>query len=288
MTGLVLAAWAVSASLFTVDVGEYVAVTRFGRVLKVIDAPGLGLKFPFDQVVRVEKRLLHMRPARAEYLTTDKKSLMVRSLVIWRIADPERFLGTVVNRGRAESRLTDIVLAEIGSVLGRHEFSSLISVNGGGAARLRAAGSDIRDHSNTVTMPEFGIEVVDVRLRQLSLPDQNKRYVFERMQAERGRIAMQHRSEGERESKEIIAVARGEKTRLMAAAYKEAEQTKGAADAEVIEIYGSAFGRNPKFYKFLRTLQAYEKILDDKTTLFLPADAEIFRLLQNGRPAKSP
>src|SRR5207253_3472807 len=122
-------------------------------------------------------------------------------------------------------------------------------------------------------------DLVDVRLRQLSLPEQNRANVFARMQAERGRIAMKYRSEGEREFKKVVAEADREKVQITAEAYREAERTKAEGDAEAARIYAEAFGRSPQLYKFRRTLQVYEKILDANTTLFLPADADILQLL---------
>jgi membrane protease subunit HflC len=122
--------------------------------------------------------------------------------------------------------------------------------------------------------------VVDVDVRRLYLPEQNKESVFERMKAERGRIAAQYRSEGERDAKALIAQTDAERTRLMAEAYEQAQRIRAAGEAESIRVYGEAFGQAPAFYKFQRTLEAYRKFLDGATTLFLPADAEVFRLLQ--------
>src|SRR5262249_28697796 len=126
---LVLAVWALVASFFTVDVTEYGLGTRFGRVVRVIEDPGLHLAAPLARVVRLDKRVLYLRPPRSEYLTTDKKNIVVESLVTWRIVDPQRFVATVVTRGAAEERLSDIVLAEIGSVVGRYAASPLIRPN---------------------------------------------------------------------------------------------------------------------------------------------------------------
>jgi membrane protease subunit HflC len=131
----------------------------------------------------------------------------------------------------------------------------------------------------------YGIDLIDIRLRQLSLPEQNRANVFERMQAERGKIAMQYRSEGEREFRKVVAEADREKTRILAEAYREAERTKAEGDAQAMRIYAEAFGASPQLYKFRRTLEAYEKILGGNTTIFLPADAEVFRLLgEGGKP----
>jgi membrane protease subunit HflC len=268
------------AVLFSVDVSAYAAVSRFGRIVRVVEQPGLQLKWPFDQVLRLDKRLLHFNPPQAEYLTADKKNLLVHSLLLWRIVEPQRFLQSVGNRAAAEARLGDLTLARIGSLLGDYPFSALISISPQ-TSEFSAMVAMIHRDVAVAARAAYGIEVVDLRLRQLQLPEQNQRYVFERMQAERGRIAMEYRSEGEREAQKIIAAARHRQTVILAEAYRSAATSRGEAEAEVIRLYAERFGQNPGFYKFVRTLQAYEKILDTNTTLFLPAGAEAFRLLQN-------
>jgi len=274
--------WAVTATFFTVDVTEYGIVSRFGRIERILDQPGLYLKSPLDRVIRLDRRLLYSRPARAEYLTADKKNVVVRSLATWRIADPERFLRTLRTRASAEERLADLILGEIGAVLGRYPFAALVS-SGKSDGRFSTMVSDIATAVAASVRPAFGIDVVDVDVRKLYLPEQNKQSVFERMKAERGRMAAQYRSEGERDAQALIAQADAERTRLMAEAYEQAQRVRANGEAEAIRVYGEAFGQAPEFYKFLRTLEAYRKFLDGTTTLFLPADAEVFRLLQFDR-----
>jgi membrane protease subunit HflC len=126
----------------------------------------------------------------------------------------------------------------------------------------------------------YGIDVVSVDLRRLSLPEQNREHVFERMKAERAKIAKENRSAGELEARKIIAEADHENTRIAADAAGQAERIKAASDAEASRTYAAAFGQDPKFYKFVRTLRAYESFLDDKTTLFLSADADMLRILR--------
>jgi modulator of FtsH protease HflC len=126
---LLATALAVAATCFSVDVAEYGLVTRFGRVVRVIVDPGLHVTAPFDRVVRLDKRILFSRPTRSEYLTADKKNVVVESLATWRIADPERFLAAFATRDAAEARLADVVLAEIGAVIGRYPASLLISTD---------------------------------------------------------------------------------------------------------------------------------------------------------------
>ena len=279
---------ALYGALFTVDVTAYGVVSRFGQIVRVVDTPGLHLKLPFDRVLSVDRRLLYSKPAQAEYLTSDKKNVVVRSLALWRIADPKRFLETVRNRAGAELQLADIVHAEVGAALGNYPFASFVSA-AGGQSHFVTLVEEVHSAVQAHALPAFGIDVVELDVRQLYLPEANRQSVFERMKAERGKIAKQFRSEGERDAKRLIAEAEREKTRTAAEAYAEAARTKAEGEAEAMRIYADSLGRDPAFYKFLRTLQAYEKLLDDKTTLFLPADAEILAILrENGVATDAP
>src|SRR5919202_1581686 len=286
LLGVATVFWALADGLFVVDTTEYGVVTRFGRVVRVIAAPGLHLTAPFDRVLLLDRRLLFLAPARAEYLTADKKNVVVQSLVTWRIADPKRFLETVVSRSGADERLADVILAEIGSVLGRHPSSALISSEDADSRNPRLV-SEIRASVASFAWGAYGIEVADVSIQHVSLPEQNRQSVFERMKAERGQIAKRYRSEGELESKRIIAEADREKVRIDAEAYAEAQRLRAEGDAEASRIYATAFSRNPSFYHFLRTLQAYEKVLDESTTLVLPTDAEALGLLHDQAKAQN-
>jgi len=273
-----LAAGALIASLFTVDVKEYGLVTRFGKVVRVVAEPGLHMKAPFDRVARLDKRLTQSRPAPAEYLTVDKKNVVVESLATWHIADPERFLATLSGRSNADLPLGDVIVGEIGAVLGKYPAASLIAPDGN-AQRYRRVVSEIRERVSGFARAAYGIEIVDVELLHLSLPEQNREHVFERMKAERGKMAKEYRSAGELQGRKIIAQADREKTHIESEAYSQAQRIKAEGDAEATRIYSAAFSRNPGFYKFLRTLQAYEKFMDENTTLFLPANSEVLRVL---------
>src|SRR6516225_642861 len=275
---LALAAWALIAAFFTIDVAEYGLVMRFGRVVRVVAKPGLHVTAPFDRIVRLDKRLLFLRPARSEYLTTDKKNIVVESIATWRIADPGRFLATLATRTAAEERLSDIVLAEIGSVIGRYPASAVISTDPA-ESRYRAVLAEIGRGVADFARPAYGIDVLSVDLRRLSLPEQNREHVFDRMKAERARIAKENRSAGELEATKITAEADHEKTRIDAEAGGRAERTKAEGDAQASRTYAAAFGQDPRLYEFIRTLRAYDKLLDDKTTLFLPADVDLLRML---------
>lgn len=282
---VVVAAAAIGSSLVTVDATEYAALVRFGRIARVIGEPGLHLKapYPFEQVIRLDRRLLTFKPTSAEYLSGDKKNLVIQGLVSWRIASPERFLSAVGDRESAERRLNDIVLARLGAVLGHYPSTAFMSI-GPPRTEFDALVGRVTDQARDLAGRLYGIEVVDIRIRQIGLPDQNRANVFARMQAERGKIATQYRSEGEREFKKIVAGADRERTQIMAEARREAERITAEGDAQAMRIYAEAFGKNPQFYKFSRTLTAYDKILDANTMVFLPADADVFRVLDGARP----
>jgi modulator of FtsH protease HflC len=271
--------WALASSLFTVDVTEYGLVTRFGRVVRVVAEPGLHVTAPFDRVVRLDKRVLFSRPPRSEYLTVDKKNVVIESLATWRIADPERFVGAFTSEAAAEQLLGDGISAAIGSVLGQFPASALISADPA-ESRYRPIISAIARQVADFARPAYGIDVISLDIRGLSLPEQNRAHVFDRMTAERAKIAKENRSAGELQARKITAEADHERVHIEAEAVGAGARIRAQADAEASRTYAAAFGQDAKFYQFLRTLQAYDKILDDKTMLFLPADAEVLRALR--------
>jgi membrane protease subunit HflC len=267
----IIAALVVS-SLAVVDATEYGLVLRWGRLARVVDTPGLALVLPTDRLVRVDRRLHFFSPAPAEYLTVDKKNVVIQPLIAWRVSAPATYATVFTDRGPAEDALADVVLSEIGALVGRYPFAALASADATGAGQsepLSRARAAIADRART----RFGVEVAELGLRQISLPEQNRRSVFERMKAERGRLAMRYRSEGDLEAKRIIAGADREKARIDAEAYAQAQRVRAEGDAEAARVYASAYGQDPGFYRFLRTLWAYDLIIDANTVLVLPATA---------------
>ncbi len=272
------AVFALASALFTIDATEYGLITRFGHVVRVVDEPGLHLKLPFDAVRRLDKRALFSRLPQSEYLTIDKKNIVIESLVTWRIADPERFLATFATQAAGEQSLADIIVAAIGSVIGQYPASALISADSA-ENRYRPIVAAIGRRVTDFAGPAYGIDVFSFDIRRLSLPEQNRAHVFDRMTAERAKIAKENRSAGEFEGRKISSAADHERVRIEAEAAGASAHLRAQGDAEASRVYAAAFGQDPKFYQFLRTLQAYDKILDDKTTLFIPAEAEVLRLL---------
>ena len=260
-------------SAYRVFETEQIQITKFGAPIKTVTEPGLNFKIPFIEKLHVfEKRLLDYDSAPTEILTQDKKTLIVDNYAKWRITDPLKFMKTVKNIPGAQTRLDDIIYSEVRTELGKHLFHQIISGQ-------RSEIMEKVTRSSNDKAQEYGIEVVDVRIKRADLPPENERAVYERMDAERKRIANRYRSEGEEKALEIRAETDKQAVIIMAQAEKKAQEIRGEGDAEATRIYAGAFERNQNFYSFWRTLQAYEKSMDSTTTLILSPDAEFFNYL---------
>ena len=261
-------------SIFIVDETEQVVVLQFGKPVRIITEPGLHIKvpFPFQEKNVFDNRLLEYDSPPEEILSKDKKSLIVDNYVRWKIVDPLQFLKTVQAIPTALSRMDDIVYSELRRELGTHDMVEIITEN------REELMEKVTVASNRATQ-DYGIEVVDVRIRRVDLPSQNEESIYARMDAERKRQANKFRSEGEEEAQKIRATTDRDKTIILADAYKEAEGIRGEGDAKAVEVYADAYSADPKFYEFVRTLDAYKKIIDDKTMLVLPSDSRLFKLL---------
>ena len=267
---------------FTVRETDYALVTNFGRPVNTIKEAGLKFKFPWQSVRLFDRRLRVYNPTGSEFLTRDKKNLSIESYVLWKIEDPEAFVQTVGSEDAANMRIHDIAWAGLAAEFGRHDLEDLISPVPENV-KAREMLDRLTETTDAKALDQYGIKVVDVRIKRLNLPEQNKQSVYARMRAERERIARQYRAEGEEQALQIRAEADRQREELLSAAYKQAEETRGAGDAEAARVYGDAYSRNQQFYKLTRTLEAYKKALDEKTTVILSSDSEFLRLLTRGQ-----
>jgi membrane protease subunit HflC len=264
---------------------EFVLVTQFGRPLYTVSDAGLHMKWFFHSSTFFDKRLRVYNPRPSEFLTRDKKNLVIESYVAWRIQNPQRFVETVGDPTAAEMRLHDIIWSGLAAALGTHDLDSLLSTNPD-AVRSKAIFDQLSTETDQRALGQYGIQVVDVRIKRINLPDQNKQSVYARMRAERERIARQYRAEGEEQALRIRADADRQKEEILSLAYKDAEKTRGEGDAESTRTYSQAYSKNPRFYKLLRTLEAYKKVFDDKTTAILSSDSELLKVLMRGESAQ--
>jgi membrane protease subunit HflC len=265
------------ASGFVVDEREIVFVTEFGEFKRSIDRPGLYFKKPWQTVQKAESRIISSDTPPAEYLTLDKKRLVVDPVTRWRITDPLRFYTTVRDENGAKARLDDIINSEMRRELASHDFGEIV-----GTARDPLM-QEVANSTRNLTK-EFGLELIDVRIRRADLPEQVQESVFARMRAERDRVAKQYRAEGDEEAQKIRAGTDRDKTILLAQAYEKSQKLRGEGDAEGIKIYAEALGKDPEFYAFVRSLDAYEKAMDNKSQVVLSTSSDLFRYL--GDPGK--
>ncbi len=279
--GIVVAVYILMTAFVAVQETEIVVITLLGKPVRVIDEAGLVLKIPdpIQTAIRLDKRLQGLDSNLGEYLTKDKKNLVVGSYILWRVNEGKKFIQTVRDMKSAERRLSDLVGSELGAAIGTHDLTEFLSTVEGDTKIPQILGK-VKTTCQGPAEKEFGIEIVDVRLRRLGFPVQNLRSVYDRMRAERARMAKKYRAEGEEEAAKIRAKTDKEVRELLANAYRDSQIVRGKGEAEAIRIYGDAFSKDPNFYKLTRTLKAYQKFLDDKTTLILSSESPLFRYLE--------
>jgi modulator of FtsH protease HflC len=263
---------------FIVDTTDYAIVTAFGKPTQVITSPGLGFRSAYESLRTLDRRLFVYASPPAEFLTLEKTQVIAAGTVLWRVAEPRKFFETVFDRTGAESRLGDVLFAELGAAIGRNPLTGFVSIDPK-TYRADEIVAEIARRCREIAGRDYGIEVVDVQLRSFDFPKQNRLRLYARMTSERGRISMQYRSEGEEEGLKVRALAEEEKARVLARATQLSHERRGEGDAEAAHIYAQAFGQAPDFYGFVRTMEASRSLMRQRTTMVLSADSPLFGLL---------
>ena len=269
---------------YQVDEREYVVITQFGEPIKAVKKAGFNWKWPdpIQSVNRYDNRLKTYELGETEYLTEDKKNVMVDSYVVWKIDDPITYMRTVKNRMGAETRLADILSSEIGIGAGKFDLSSLISIE---PEKIKFGQMMVEvEEEISRKAKDYGIEIADVKVTLLNFPERNKLSVFRRMRAERERIAKGYRSEGTEKALKIRADADKQRQIILSEAYERAQKIKGEGEAIAIKTYAEAYKKDIKFYELIRTLESYEKFIDGKTTVVLSADSELLKFINTSNP----
>ncbi|ACI99376.1 protease modulator HflC [Rhodospirillum centenum] len=265
-----------SASLFTVHQTQQALVLQFGEWKRTVQKPGLNVKVPFVQnVVMIDRRVLDIDPPVEQVILADQKRLEVDAFARYRIADPLRFYQSVGTEANAETRLSAVVNSALRRVLGNVTLLAVLSEE-----RARVM-TDIRTQVNQEAQ-RFGIEIVDVRIRRADLPEATSQAVFERMRSEREREAREARAQGQEQAQQIRSRAERERTVILAEAQRDAQVLRGEGDNQAIRILADAGARNPEFYQFYRSLEAYRQALrQDNTSLVLSPDSDFFRFFDS-------
>jgi modulator of FtsH protease HflC len=259
------------SSVFTVQQTEQTIVLRFGEPVDVIREPGLHFKAPWNSVINIDKRILDLENPSQEVIASDQKRLVVDAFARYRIKDPLRFYQSVGSIQAANIQLTTLLNASLRRVLGEVTFITVVR-----DAR-ESLMAKIREQLDKEA-EGYGIQVVDVRIRRADLPDANSQAVYQRMQTERQREAAEFRAQGGQKAQEIRSKADREATVIVAEANSTSEQTRGAGDAERNRLFAEAYGKDPDFFAFYRSMTAYETGMRGNDTRFLlRPDSEFFR-----------
>lgn len=243
--------------------------------IKISDKKGLHFKIPFIQTVeKFTSMLLTYDTDAREVVTKDKKKLVLDNFAVWRINNPALFYSSLGNERAAHTRLDDIIYSKLNEEIGRVESHIVISDKDFVENMLKK----IKEGSNQQVL-DYGMEVVDIRIKRTDFPEDNYNNIYNRMNTERQRAAKTYRSEGQEEAQKIRSEADKEATIIEAKAYEEAEKVKGEGDAEALRIYAEAYNKDPEFYAFWRSLQAYRKTLKNDTKIIIDSDSEFAKYL---------
>lgn len=303
----VIVIWLLASSMYIVDETEQVVITEFGKPAgEAITDPGLYFKKPFIQTTHVfDKRFLEWNGDRNQVPTKDKRFIWVDTYARWKIVDPLKFYQRVRDEAGGQSRLDDIIDGATRDAVANHELIQLVRATTEDRELLvdpelsdaEQAGIETVDVARTQIMSQMleevdrrsedlGVEVIDVRFKRINYNEDVRQSVYQRMIAERKRIAARYRSEGEGEAANIRGQKEKELKQINSDAFRKAEEIKGSADAEATAIYAGAYQRSPEFYDFLRTMESYPKTFDADSTLLLSTDSDFFRYFKQANPGQ--
>jgi membrane protease subunit HflC len=301
---LLLGLFALSGAFYTLEEGQQAIVLQFGRpVGEPVTAAGLHVKLPLVQDVRrFEERLLTWDGDPNQIPTKGREFIWIDTTARWRIADAKRFLESVATEAGAQSRLDDIVDSVVRDQVSGSELAELVRSRSWQPSERELLEQATEEERKELTKqlargreeitrailtearritPQYGIELVDVRIKRLNYVESVREKVYARMVSERQRIAARFRSEGEGRSAEILGEMNKELRQIGSAAYRRAQAIRGGADAEATRIYGAAYGQDPEFYAFSRTLEAYRESQNGNSVLILTTDSEYYRYLKD-------
>jgi len=267
-----------SSSIFVVDQRKFAVVFSFGQIVRVIEKPGLQIKYPspFESVRFFDRRILTIDNPEAErFITAEKKNLLVDSYVKWRIVDPRKFFISFKGDERlAQDRLTQLVRSALNEEFTKRTVRELISDQR--EQVMQGIRKKVADDAS-----DIGVEIVDVRLKRVDLLAEISDSVYRRMEAERKRVANELRSTGAAESDKIRANAERQRDTILAEAYREAQKIKGAGDAKATALYAEAFGRDPQFAQFYQSLEAYRNSFKDKKdVMVIEPNSDFFKFMR--------
>ncbi len=297
-----------NSALYTVNETNQVVITELGRPIKVVKQPGLYMKKPFIQIAnKFEDRLLEYDVTPRRCVTKDKKYIFLDNYARWRIVEPLLFMKTVKNEIGAHSRLDDIIYAAIREEVGKYTLTDTLRTSNRKILIEEVTMEEERikpelekvevgregimqnvTHKSDEMAKQYGIAIVDVRIKRADLPEANTQAVFARMKSERNRISSRYISEGEGEKAKILGEMEKKLAEIRSEAYRKAQGIKGEADAKATRIYAQAYQQDADFFNFLKTLETYRKTLPKNTTIVVPLESKFFKYLAPEETSKKP
>ncbi|WP_309242032.1 protease modulator HflC [Paenibacillus sp. S150] len=266
-----------SGSMYIVKEGEYKVVLRFGEAMRAVEEPGLKLKIPFiENVSELPKYQMTYESSPTSILTKDQKPIVVDNYTVWRITNPSQFLRTVQSVGGGIQRIDEAVYNSVRRKLSEVNYENIISEDTG---RGNINDEITKDVIDALTRDNYGIEVIDVRIKRTDLPEENKQSVYNRMISDRQSIAARYLSEGDEESKKITSRADRTSRELMAQAEADSKKIIAEGEGEAAKIYNQAYGKSPEFYSFYRTLESYVTTLKNEPVIMMPIDSPYAKIL---------
>ncbi|MEB1807759.1 MAG: protease modulator HflC [Bacillaceae bacterium] len=266
------------SNLFIVEQGEYKVVRQFGEVVRIESEPGLSYKIPFIQsVTTLPKYQMVYDITPAEINTRDKKRMLVDTYAVWSVDDPRDMISNARSIQNAESIMGNFIFSVIRAELGQLDYDEIINDE---ASNRGSFNERVRDRVNELLARDsYGIQLTDIRMKRTDLPEENEQAIFRRMISERQSTAQDYLSQGDAEANRIRANTDREVQEIVAKATADANEIIGEGEAEAARIYNESFGRDTEFYNLYRTLQSYEKTIQDETVIVLPADSPYARIL---------
>ena len=274
LAAIVVGVFLLLQCVFVVDQTERAILLQLGKPVGEDFGPGLNFKLPFVQnVIFFDARVLEYDSPAAEIITQDKKNMVVDNYSRWVIENPLLFYRTVRNIQGGLSRIDDIVYSQLREALGRYTLTEIVAIE------RSTIMEEVTAKANSL-LRDYGIRVIDVRIKRTDLPKENQMAIYGRMQAERERQAKQYRSEGREEAAKITTMADRQRTVILADARRAAESARGEGEAAATAIYAQALTQDPEFFEFVRTMDAYKKTMKDQTQFVLTPESEFFKFLQ--------
>lgn len=266
------------ANIFVVKENEYRVVRQFGEIKRIVEKPGINMKVPFIQSVMVlPKNQMTYNVSEAEINTKDKKRIIIDNYAVWKITNPSKMISNAGNIVNAEGRMEEYIYSVVRTELGQLDYVDVVNDENSSRGSLN---DRVTERVNELLEEgSFGIEVVDVRMKRIDLPEENEQSIYTRMISERQSTAQKYLSEGDADKRRIEAETDREVQEMLATAEKEAAIIHAEGEAEAAKIYNNAFSKDPEFYELYRTLQSYSKTVGEDTMIILPATSPYAKLL---------